>query len=370
MNGIRVLTPEDLPAVGALYQRVWGDPERAPPEALIRYLRALLFENPWRRLQLPSLVYEENSRVAGCIGVLPRPMRFTGRPLRVAVAHSFMLDPAARRGLAGVNLLRCFLSGEQDLSFTDAANPVSRRLWAGLGGAELALPGLCWIRILRPFRYMTQVLQDARPQPWPLGELLAHLCVPFDALVARLPPNRFGAADERFSDDAPSSTALCEGIEAASARFALRPDYDPAALQWLLELAAGKRVIGALRSRLVRDRQERPVGHYLYYVRPGATAQVLQFVAHEDRPHPLLAHLFRDAWQHGAVAVSGRLEPGLVEAIGEEWGQIRASDAVLAHAREPRLLDAVLRGNAFLSRLEGEWWLSPLERVAGRRHSG
>src|SRR5262245_15937026 len=99
-----------------------------PPAGCEAYFREILLANPWRDLGLPSWVAEEDGRMAGFAGVLPRRMAFRGRSIRVAVGCQFMVDPGRRHGLTAVQLARAALSGPQDLFIADGANDLSRQV--------------------------------------------------------------------------------------------------------------------------------------------------------------------------------------------------------------------------------------------------
>jgi hypothetical protein len=71
-----------------------------------------------------------------------------------------------------------------------------------------------------------------------------------------------------------------------------------------------------------------------------------------------LDHLLYDAWQQGARALAGRLEPRLMRGLGAKCAVFtQAGFWMLIHSLNPELLHAITRGNAFLTRLEGEWWI-------------
>jgi len=365
MGDIRAVTQEDIPGIAALYQRVWGAPGTGPSAEFVRRLRALLFESPWFDEQLPSLVYEEDGAIAGFVGVLPRRMSLNGRPVQVAVTHSLLLDPASRNRLAGVSLLRQVFAGGQDLTLTDAANQFGRRVWTGLGGVEVTLSSLIWIRALRPCGYLAQMLVRKRPRLRPVKFALAPLCRAVDAVAARLPPARIERAAAGLSGEEPGVEELLESIRRLSAGRALRPEYDTPSLRWVLEMAARKREYGGLRSRLVKNADGATLGHYLYYVKPGGVARVLQLAVSQSAIHRVLAHLFRDAWTRGALAVSGQVAQAFVPELVENYCMFSCCCWVLVYSRDHALTDAVLRGDAFLTRLEGDWWLSLEELAAG-----
>jgi hypothetical protein len=73
----------------------------------------------------------------------------------------------------------------------------------------------------------------------------------------------------------------------------------------------------------------------------------------------VLGHLFHHAWRRGAAGIAGRLEPSLLPGlVAAGCGLRREGPWMLIRSRRPEIARAVERGDAFLSRLEGEWWLS------------
>jgi hypothetical protein len=88
-------------------------------------------------------------------------------------------------------------------------------------------------------------------------------------------------------------------------------------------------------------------------------SQVLQLAARPGAQGLVLSHLKRDAWDHGATAVTGRLDPSLLPALEAERACFRHGQPwTLSYSRRPEVLRAIERGKAFVSRLDGEWWLS------------
>jgi len=135
--------------------------------------------------------------------------------------------------------------------------------------------------------------------------------------------------------------------------------YDARSLAWLLDQAGRKKRHGTLRARAV--------------VRRGATA---------DRV--VTSTMYRQAMS----AKSSRLRPGMVRSMTCCSGSLpmlgdrapwRCADAsthatprsyqtgtagsdatvtwTLVHSRDADIMAAIHQGDAFLSRLEGEWWL-------------
>ena len=61
-----------------------------------------------------------------------------------------ILEALLRSPLVGAKLLRSALSGSQDLSISESANPLSLKMWEKSGGATLPLFSLSWLRVLKP----------------------------------------------------------------------------------------------------------------------------------------------------------------------------------------------------------------------------
>src|SRR5215470_12713423 len=134
---VRPCTPDDMSAVAGLFQRTFRNARLAAPASLTSYLRELYFEHPWHDPALASKVFVTDGVVRGFIGILPLRLAFRGRTLRAAVASSLMVDNPQANPLAGARLFRAYLSGPQDVSLSDSANPVSRGMWDRLGGKTM-----------------------------------------------------------------------------------------------------------------------------------------------------------------------------------------------------------------------------------------
>jgi hypothetical protein len=159
-------------------------------------------------------------------------------------------------------------------------------------------------------------------------------------------------------DEEPSVKTLLTCLSTFPEPQVLRPEYDHRSLTWLLDMVAQKTAYGKLWKAIVYDANHTILGWYLYYLKPGGIGEVIQIGARKHTINEVLDHLFSHAWQRGALALSGRIEPGFMQALahksclfkhGYEW--------MLVHAKKPELLHAVHRGDAFLTRLEGEWWM-------------
>jgi hypothetical protein len=358
MATIRTLVEDDIPAVASLLGRVYPQyrwPSAAECES---YFREMLFNNPWRDLDLPSWVAEQDGGISGCYAVMPRPMILRGRLLRVAVGCQFMVDPGRSDPLTALKLAQACLSGTQDLTLADGASGQGRRLWIGIGGMSPPLYSLHWTRPLRPARYALSLLDERAALPLPLSRAARPFAAAIDGLAARLPQNRFPREEPELAAEELNAATMLAHLPEVLQGADLQPVYDARSLAWLLEQAARKTRHGKFRSCALRDGQGRLIGWYLYYLQAGGASEVLQIAAINGWFDRLLQHLLADAWRHGAAAVRGRVDPRYVQELSNRHCWFRwDSTWTLVHSRNPEILAAIDQGRAFLSRLEGEWWL-------------
>ena len=350
---IRPLSENDLMQVTDLYQRVFGGTVQPA------LLKRIFFETPWRDDSLPSLAYEdERGRIIGCVGIMPRQMKFRGRAVRAAVGHHFMVDPSKRGTLAGVELARQFLRGSQDLALAEG-NEFSRRIWEFLGGSVCLLYSFNWTRALRPAQYALTFLNH-RGLSGAMARTLNPLCRIVDGTLNVIPQRVFRfQPPEVLADDLDVVTMLAFLSTFANGR-SLQPVYDVPSLAWLIEVLEAKRHRGTLHKVAVRTAAGRPLGWYLYYLGPSGVAEVLQLGGKEESMGDVLNHLFYHAWQRGAVAATGPMDPGLCRTLSENHCVFHRTDNcwMLIHSRDERIVNTIQAGDAFLTRLEGEWWIA------------
>ena len=345
----RAFRASDAAGVAALHARCYpagGWHSSADYEA---YLREVLLGNPWLDPEIPSWVIEDGAEIAGFLGVVPRRMRLNRRALRVAVSCQLMVAPERRASFAAVTLLRALFDGPQDLTVADGANAASRALWEAAGGIASPIHCLHWVRLLRPAQGL---LAMAGRRLRGLRALAGPVAAALDACLALGEPSPALELGEEPLDARNLADAF-----AIVRNCALLPDYDAASLSWLLAQAAAKRRHGELQGALARDGAGRIAGWFLYYLN-GALSQVVQIGARPGALAAVFEQLARHARRRGARALEGRLEPQLVAALqGKRCLTQNRPIFTLLHAREPALLVPMLRGDAFFSRLEGEWWM-------------
>jgi hypothetical protein len=344
---LREFRPQDAAAVAKLHARVFPGAWHSHDE-FAAYLRELLFRNPWYDPQLPSWLADDDDGVVGFFGVLPRHMVYGDLTLRVAVSCQFMVDPRKRHSLAALELIQRYFAGPQDLSIADGANDATRALWEAAGGAASPLHGVHWVRLLRPIGGVVSLAGQLSPR-------LAAAAAPVAALADACIPRRT-CRETAWREEELDAAALVSALQEHRGMFTLRPYYDKASLQWLLEQARAKQRHGVLQGCVLRDRAGRIAGWFLYYL-SSSMSQVLQLGARRERVCAVLDRLFEHARERGAVAIQGRLEPHLAPALrGKSCLLVNRGISTLLHAKDPMHLLPFYRGDAFFSRLDGEWW--------------
>ncbi len=357
MGGVRAFTRADIPAVVALRRQLFRTSERGSARELEAYLDELFFTGPVADETLTSLVYEdEHGEVCGFLGVVPRRMLFDGRPLRVAVATQLMVASHCR-ALAARKIARVLINGPQDLTLSDAANVSAKSIWASVGGRASLAYSMTWTLPLRPARYASTLGSRTIPV-----RALAFAARPLLALADAVFPlrSRPSAAllRETTLEDFDAARHLPELSELLE-RWLLRPRYTPEALSWMLAHVAAKRRFGPLQQVAVRDQRRRLLGWFVYCLNRGGVSTVVQFGAAKGGTERVLARMMDHARSRGVVALTGRYDPASAQELSDAGASLRREGPwLLYHSRHPGIEGAVETGSAFLSRLEGEWWMS------------
>lgn len=358
MGEIRAFAEEHVRDATGLYMRSMRGQNRPATEALQNYFREIFFGNPWATPEIPSLVCLEKGKLVGFLGVIPRPMQFRGRPIRMAVCTQFVVERETYRGTAAFELLRHSFGGPQELTFTDGSAEGSARLWTAAGARAAQLYSFNWIRVLRPCQAARGFLERLGGAPARVLNAASGLIAPpVDYLIAKAVPGLRPAS--RYSARLASAGELLAAIQEAKGREPLRPLYTPDDFGWLMAQAAGASKAGQLRMTTVHSPDGDRRGSFVYYSKPGSAAYVLQIGWHSQGDFPeILRALFRDASDQGASAVKGQAIPRFLTALSEQQCVFRQMNScVIGYSRDPDILNSLLLGDTAISRLDGECWL-------------
>ena len=361
MGRIRAFVQDDIPSVAQLNWQFLQGQQGLHPPSLEDYFQEVFFHNPWFDGSIQSLVYEEEQRgVVGFLGIVPRPMSLNGKCIQAAFGSSHVVHPDSRSTLAGLKLLTAFMDGKQDLAMTDTANRLSQQLWTAVGGSSSAAYGIKWVRPLRPALYALHMM--SRSGKSGLSGAWGHACRILSKTLGaaattislerlRRPPD--GITEEELDID----TLLRSCLPDSSAPYSLRPEYNRESLIWLLDFMTQMKAYGNLRRVALRDATGGLIGWFIYYVKRGGVAEVVQMGAAKRHMKTVLDYLFWDARRRGAIGAHGRLEIRHAQELSESRCFFWGTTPLLFRARDPELARLVQQGEAFLSRLDGEWCL-------------
>jgi hypothetical protein len=357
-GSIRPLMAGDIPRIAAIFLKVFRKSKAVPTTALIDYLGDLYLGAPWHDPECGSLVHIGPDGVAnGFMGVVQLNMSFQGRFLRAGVMGAFMVeDHIANRGV-GARLLRTYLNGPQDVFFSDTANQISLTFAQKLKFSILPAHSLEWIKVLRPAGVGVQLLH--RKWNWfPLAALRAFARA-FDATAGRfcLRQAVFRQDMETLDDRIIDAAAFQKLAPALLDGYALRPNWNPTELGWLIQQAGQKKRYGPLVFHAVYDSRGELSGCYALYAQSGNTALALQIVPREGAQEKLVAAVIRQATDMGCVAVRGEVQPGFMEGLFRMPGVLyRHNGATVVRAINPDVAAAVASGKAFFGGFTGESW--------------
>ena len=351
---VRPLEPDDLPAVAGLYERALRQRSSGAAPGLEAALARML-DHPWAEPDVPSLVYVHPSgRIGGFLASHVRRARLDGQPLRLACCSPPVVDPVGGQAIAA-QLMREHLAGEQDITIADGATQLVRQLWEMHGGVTAQPRSLDWIKVLRPAAMAADVALRARVRGRERGRrMLRYAAAVPDELLSR----SARLAHSTLHDQPLTPSLMLAHHDQLTAGARLRPSYDAAYLHWLFEQLRAVRTYGTLVARMVSVDGGEPIGWFIAFVPRHGTGRVLQIAARPGDMGTVLNHmLLRAARDCGAIAVRGRLEPQLLEAVVTHGCVIRHAGGTLLHARDPDLAAIAASDSAFLTQLDGDGWM-------------
>jgi hypothetical protein len=300
-------------------------------------------------------------KLLGFFGAVPRRMSIQGETIRLAFGSNLVVDSESRASVTAMQLVRAFMKGTQDISITDSANEMSRPLLKSLGFGVVPIYSLHWARPLRPSQYALNGFSRLNKKSRPVAAI-ASMAKPFGRVVdafatgIRMSPLRQtppGAKDEDLD-----TKTLLECLGTIPAKHWILPEYDQNSLNWVLDFITKRKVFGDLRKALVRDKEGKIAGWYIYAVVPGGIGEVLQLGATSSSMGTVLDHLFFDAWEHDLIGIHGRMEPQFMQELtGKSCFFLRHGSWTLINSNRPQLVNLFQSGTAFFSRLDGEWSL-------------
>lgn len=361
MATIRAFVAADVSTVADLIWKVLHEQQGPSPASVKSYLEELFLRNPWVEQDLVSLVCEDSAgKIVGFFGVVPRRMSFQGKSLRLAFGSNFVLDPESRASMAAMQLVRTFMKGPQDVSITDSATDGAMQLLRGMGFAVVPLYSLLWARPLRPAKYALQGVARLKKSKAVamFGAIASPFCGLADYAATKIKVSPFRQTAQKLVAEELDLDGLLARLASVANKHWLLPEYNRDSLEWVVRFMENRNAFGDLRKLQLRDAGGKIVGWYVYGLRPGAIGDVLQVGSEANSIGAVLDHLFFDAWEHGLIGLHGRMEPQFMDELTKRSSFfLRNGSWTLVNSSKPELVALLQSGNAFFSRLEGEWAL-------------
>lgn len=349
---VRRFTPDHIPDVMRLRRAMLRASERPDDAALADHYARVFFASPWNDASMPSLVALESGRLVGFIGVLPRPFTFRGEAITAAISTDFMVHPECQ-GMAAVLLLQAYLRAGQDISFADRANERARLVFEAVGGSMALWFSLYWTLPVRKVRHALAQVDGGRVLR-PVFSMARRAAAVIDQALPRTAESPAPLNVEPLAADEVAEILP----QALAPRCDLFPMYDGHSLAWLLDRVSEKATYGVLDAFQLRAGRDL-AGWCIMLVRSGGRAEVVQWAAARGHHRAVLDCALSRAAQRGAVTLAGRLDPAFAAPLTDLRVPFTLGQPfTLVHTRRPELLEAVMQGRAFFSRLDGEWWLS------------
>ncbi len=371
---IRPFEAEDAASVASLWQYWFRGKSRHPDPGLTELVTRIYVEDPNVDDEITSLVAEDaDGAFLGFLGTSVMPVTVDGEERKLAGIFPSVVAPEASTTVASL-LLRKFLAGPQALTFSDGGHAKFERIWETLGGGVGPIQSLRWVKLFRPNQLGLGMLARRRGSVRIAKPVLQPLAAGADSLGRRVLPARLTAAaridansekrvstshgDYRSEELTPA--LLAELSPLFHTRSRLRPQYNEAHSTWQFSEMRKITEQGTLQTRLVRARDDSPVGWYVYYLRPGGLSSVYAIEGLDRHLPGVVDQLFLEADAGGAGALTGRMEPRLRRSMRERGALVHNGGSLqLIHSRDKRLLDDALLGRVGFNRLQGEnwyWW--------------
>jgi hypothetical protein len=356
LSDVRPLEKSELGQLAELYRFVDNSDWRIPPAEVPVWLERTLFHDPWSDPEIPTLVHVEDSgEITGFIASHIRRMRFDGAPVRLAASGPLIVHPKARSAAVGPRLWRHYLEGPQDLTITDGASDEMRQIFELIGGQLMHPSSIAWARVFAPFSFMGSRLLHFHPRAKASS---ARLRAGLDDVTAKTIRYFARPRSPETRTEPLTPKLLLEHLPLVTRTMRLVPDYDEPYLEWIFSELYHNRTWGMPVRRLVRDRRDRVLGWFVYFVLPGESCQVIHVADSGRHAGDVLDALFADAAEQGAAGVQGRVEPRLLAPLAHRGCLFRYSARSLVHSKRADLLAALAAGQALLTRLEGDWWMA------------
>lgn len=353
-RGTRPMAPDDVPAVGRLFNRIFRRHDQASDD-LGWYLETVFFGSPHYSPELGSVVHENGANgIDSAILSVPMAFMINGRPTMARLLCAFMADGKAG-AVGAARLARTMRAARQDMCFSDNASPVSADHWVAGGGIVLPIQSLEWQRSFLPLT--AAAILAGRHFPIARSRVLVGVLRPIDRALRRLRPSMRPTAEGECRSEAAGVEEFLQCASPMLERFAIRPAWSPAEFDWLVRVASMNRNLGTLQCRKVVLPDGRTIGAFLFFGKQDAAATVLNLVCEEGRERDVAAAMFAQLDAEGYAVAVGMAQPFLMNAISRQrWLSFRHRGYFCMVTRHADLKEAAERNDIYIGGLASETW--------------
>lgn len=308
------------------------------------------------------MVYvDDDDNVVGFIGLTNVNISYQDKIYSASIGGALMVEDHEQHPLRGARLVRQVVRGPQQILITETANNISVGMWESLKGVQLTEYSIDWLRIIRPLGFVQSTLAER----FGFLRFLSPLTrVTDNWRRKKMPPQalRWSGVPENWQA-AQATTVVPIGKEEFSIlfasfadNFAARPSWQDGQFAACLDDAMIKPVFGDVHMGKVQGKTGKTIGIFIYHLKPGGTARVLQLMAAPKAHGLVIDAVINDAAVAGAVAIRGRVQPALLQAmLGKRIAFTHLASTMIL-SREPDILQAAQAGEMLLNGFVGEHW--------------
>ncbi|MEX1261859.1 MAG: hypothetical protein WD381_04730 [Balneolaceae bacterium] len=355
-----IITPldrDDIEDIAHLSQKYFPRSKEVSIQYLKKTLCDLYFNGTDSQPNVTSLVSrsKENS-INGFLGVTTQTFFYKKKEITVANCHHLMATDEARSQLIPIKMLQKFISGPQELSFSDGSAKAMHLFWKRFGGGESSVIESIYYKIpLRPVSFAMRPLLGKMNRP--LSTLVSASAAGIDKVAGALRIPMFYRNKPGVQLKKLTSILLLEGLQNIQSKYSIFPSYDQSKIEHLFKLLNNEKRYGTFYKIAVLE-HEKIVGWFIYYAKKGGVCEVLQAISLPGKEEILFDMITWHAFSCGGVELSGRLMAHhLQTSFTSKAICIPARMWTLIHSSNKELKHDIQTGNAFLTRFEGDLWL-------------
>lgn len=361
MSEIRALQPADMPKITQLFQKIFRSASQPPPQKLFSYLQHLYVGFAGEAAPASKVLLDDQGNITGFMGAHCFDYQCNGKTLKAAMAGMLMVDQHEQNPLGGARLMRSLLDDGYDLVFTETASEITAAMWKKLNAIQLTNYSLDWLRIIRPLSFAIDtasgklgILNILRP----IAEIIdqrKRSKMPGQSLRWSATPQNWPAAESLLCTEI-SQTEFSDLYHSFIETYPGHPQWNEQQFQCRLQDALQKPDFGRAHLIKVTTKTGKPVGLFFLHMQKNRVARVLELFAHPKATSQVVDTLLHYAATQGAIAIRGRTQPQMMEAMLGKRIAFTHLASTMVWAKDKSALEPFIQGQAVFNGLTGEHW--------------